>query len=204
MHTCVSGRPDVNTPVQPHIHSQLQTFGVGRTGLAFLGQALAGGLRLPNLRLLEIGLHPEQLATDYPLVSAHMSGSVTHLGIFKTYKVVEEALRAFIDTFPRLVTLSLHGDATEPVLQALYCSPSSDGDNAGFKYSLPKTVQSIMICNYQENGEAIYERLHEMLANPAPNRESIKVIFEDCLNISPHIRKELCSPLAIQLTGSAK
>ena len=201
----VTSRPDVNTRVQPHIHSQLQTFGVGGTGLAFLGQALAGGLRLPNLRLFEIAhLDPEQLATDYPSVSTHMSGYITHLSIFGRGGAVREALRAFIDTFPRLETLLLHGAATEPVLQAFYCTASSDGDNAGFKYSLPKTVQSVMISDYQENGEVIYERLHQMLANPAPNGESIKVIFQDCLNISPYIRKELCSPLAIQLTGSAR
>jgi len=200
VHASVSNRPDVNTRVQPHIHSQLQTFGVDGTGLAFLGQALAGGLRLPNLRHFGIAsLQPGQLATDYPSVSAHIGGYITHLNIFRRGGAVREAFRAFIDTFPRLETLLLHGAATEPVLQALYCTPNSDGDNAGFKYSLPKTVQSVMICDYQKNGEAIYQRLHQMLANPAPNRESIKVIFEDCLNISPHIRRELCSPLAIRL-----
>ena len=197
MHACVYDRPDVNTLVQSYIHSQLQTFRVGGTGLAFLGQALAGGLRLPNLRLFEIAFfYLEELATDYP--------SVSHLSVFTRFKLDEEALRAFIDTFPRLETLSLHGAATEPVLQALYSTASSDGDHAGFKCSLPKTVQSVMICDYQENGEAIYQRLHQMLANPAPNGESIKIIFQDCLNISPDIRKELCSPMAIQLTGSAK
>jgi hypothetical protein len=60
-----------------------------------------------------------------------------------------------------------------------------------------------MICDYQGNGEAIYQRLRDIRADEGRNCESIKVIFQDCLNIRPDIRQDLCSSPAIQLAGSA-
>ena len=81
---------------------------------------------------------------------------------------------------------------TKPALRALCRAATSDGDNGDLKCSMPKTVQTVMICDYQEDGEAIHQRLQEIHASPAPNGESIKIIFQDCLNIRLDIRKELC------------
>jgi hypothetical protein len=201
---CLSSAPVVN-PVQSNIHSQLRTFGIDATGLAFLEQALVEGLRLPNLPLFEIAnINSRHLAFNYPSISIHMSGCITNLGIFGTERIAMEALCTFIDTFPRLDTLSLHGAATEPALQALYRGANNDGGGGDAKYSMPETVRCIMICDYQGNGEAIYQRLRDIRADDSRNSESIKVIFQDCLNIRPDIRRDLCSSLAIQLTSSAK
>jgi hypothetical protein len=109
-----------------------------------------------------------------------------------------DALRTLIDAFPRLDTLSLHGAVTEPALLALYHDASSDRSNSGFKYSMPKTVRSVIISDYRGNGEVIYQRLHEMHTDPVPNGESVKIILQDCLNIRPGIRKRLSSSPAIQ------
>ena len=188
----IHNTPGINL-AQANIHSQLRTFGIDGTGLAFLEQALVEGLRLPNLRLFEIAnVDSGHHATNYPSIHTHMSRSTTHLGIFGTCGVAGEALRTFIDIFPHLDTLSLHGAGTELALQALCRSASSGGDNGGLECSMPRTVQNVMICDYQEDGEAIYQRLQEIHASSSPSGESIKIIFEDCLNIRLDIRKELC------------
>jgi hypothetical protein len=198
----LSNGPVVINPVQPNTHSQLRTLGVDGTGLAFLEQALVEGLRLPNLQLFEIAnMSSEHLATKYPSMLAHMSGHITRVGIFGQCGVDGEVLHSFIDTFPHLDTLSLHGAVTESALQALCHAANSDGDNSGPKCSMPKTVQSVMICDYQGDGEAIHRQLHEIHASPVPCGESIKIIFQDCLNIRLDIRKELCQSQAIQQTG---
>jgi len=189
----LSSAPVIN-PVQPNIHFQLRTFGVDGTGLAFLEQALVEGLQLPKLCLFEIAnIGSEHLASEYPSIPSEMSRHITHLGIFGTCDVDGEALHTFLDIFPHLDTLSLHGAVTEPTLQALCRAANSDGDDGGLKCSTPKTVQSVIICDYQGDGEAIHQQLHEMHASPAPSGESIKIVFQDCLNIRPDIRKELCS-----------
>jgi hypothetical protein len=194
----------VVNPVQSNVHSHFRTIGVDGSGLAFLEQALVEGLRLPNSYFFEIAnLDSRHFATNYPSISTHMSGCITHLGIFGTEGIDGEALRTFVDIFPRLDTLSLHGSATEPALQALYRSTNSDG-GSDVEYSMPEAVRCVMICDYQGNGEAIHQRLRELRAHEARDCESIKVIFQDCLNIRPDIRKDLCSSPAIQLAGSAK
>ena len=188
----ICNTPGINL-AQANIHSQLRTFGIDGTGLAFLEQALVEGLRLPNLRLFEIAnIDSGHHATNYPSIHTHMSRSATHLGIFGTCGVAGEALHTFIDIFPHLDTISLHGAGTELALQALCRSASSGGDSSGLECSMPKTVQHVMICDYQEDGEAIYQRLQEIHASTSPSGESIKIIFQDCLNIRLDIRKELC------------
>ena len=203
----LSDGPSVNRG-QANVHPQLRTLGVNGTGLAFLEQALAEGLRLPNLNLFEIAnLRPELFTSDYPSISTYISGHITRLGFFGTVGVAMEALRTFMDTFPRLDTLSLHDAATEPALQALYRTAGIDGDNGGVEYSVPKTIRDVVICDYQKNGEAIHQRLQKMRADPVPGGESITIIFQDCLNIHPEIRKGLCSPPVppvVQLSGQAK
>jgi len=197
----LSNAPVINPP-QPNIHSQLRTFGVGGTGLAFLEQALVEGLQLPKLCLFEIAnVSSEHLASEYPSIRTHMGKHITHLGIFGPCGVDGEALHTFIDIFPHLDTLSLHDAMTEPALQALCRAANSDGDDGGLKCSMPKTVQSVIICDYQWDGAAIHQQLHEIHASLASSGESIKIVFQDCLNIRPDIRKELCSSQAIQQTG---
>jgi len=197
----ISNAPVINPP-QPNIHSQLRTFGVDGTGLAFLEQALVEGLQLPKLHLFEIAtVSSKHLASEYPSIRPHMSKHITHLGIFGACDEDGEALHTFIDIFPHLDTLSLHDAMTEPTLQALCRAANNDGDDGGLKCSMPKTVQSVIICDYQGDGAAIHQQLHEIHAIPAPSGESIKIVFQDCLNIRPDIRKELCSSQAIQQTG---
>ena len=195
-------RPGVNS-VQSTTHSQLRTFGIDRTGLLFLEHALDEGLQLPNLDLFEIAnVDSGHLATNYPSISTHISQYITHLGVLGTEGVAVDALRTFIDTFPRLETLSLHGAATEPALQALHRVPSSDGNNGCLKYSMPTTVHSVIICNYQGNGETVYQWLHEMYADPASDGGRIEISFQDCLNIRPDIRRKLSRRNFLsQLTG---
>jgi hypothetical protein len=200
----ISNMPGVN-PVQPNIHPRLQTFTVDRTGLAFLEQAVVEGLRLPSLRFFAIAnIDSEQFATDYPSISTYMSEHITHLGVAGTGRVAKEALCTFMNTFPRLDTLSLYSGTTEPVLQALYRPPSSDGDNGGFSYLLPKSVHRVMIRNYRGDGEAIYQQLHGVRADAASKSKNVEIIFEDCLNIRPDIRKKCCSSLVVQPTGGAE
>jgi hypothetical protein len=197
---CLSSAPLADS-VQSNVHSHLRTIGVDGSGVEFLEQALVEGLRLPNLHFFEVA-NPEMwhLATTYPSISTHMSGSITHLGIFGTEVIDVEALRVFVGIFPHLDTLSLHGAATEPALQALHCATSSDG-GSDVNYSVPEAVRCLMIYDYQGNGEAIHQQLREIRADEGRNCESIKVIFQDCLNIRPDIRKDLCSSPAIKQTG---
>ena len=188
------------------IHSQLRTLGVDWTGLKFLEQSLVEGLRLPNLHLFEIAnIGSENFATEYPSIPTHLSRHVTHVGIFGIFEICGgvggEGVHTFIETFPHLGILSLHGAVTKPALQALCRAATSEGDNGGLKCSIPKTVQTIMICDYQGDGGAIHQRLQEIHASPAPNGESIKIIFQDCLNIRLDIRKELCRSQTTQPTG---
>jgi hypothetical protein len=187
----------VVNPVHSNVHSHLRTIGVDGRGLNVLEQALVEGLRLPNLHSFET-VHPDlwHFATSYPSISTHMSGCTTHLGIFATEEVDAENLRTFVNIFSRLDTLSLHGGATEPALQALY-RPTSSAGGSTVKYPLPETVQCLMICDYQGNGEAIHQQLRGIRVGGAQNRESIKIIFQDCLNIHPDIRKDLGSSPAI-------
>jgi hypothetical protein len=195
----ISNTPGVN-PVQPNSYPRLRSFTVDRSGLAFLEQAVVEGLELPSLRFFAIAnIDSEQFSTDYPSIYTCMSEQITHLGVLGIGRV--EALRTFINTFHRLDVLSLSGTTTEPVLQALYRPPSSDGDNGGFNYLLPKSVQRVMIWNYRGDGEAIYQQLHEMRADAASNGRDVKIIFQKCLNIRPDIRKKCCSSLVVQQTG---
>ncbi len=172
-----------NTPginlVQANIHSQLRTFGIDGTSLAFLEQALVEGLRLPNLRLFEIAnIDSGHYAANYPSISTHMSRHTTHLGIFGTCKVAGEALRTFIDIFPNLDTLSLHGTVTELALQVLCRAASSGGDNGGLECPMPRTVQSVMICDYHEDGEANrYTQVHPRAAKVSRSFFKIVSIF---------------------------
>ena len=201
----ISKTPGVNPVQLTTHHHQLRTFGVDGSGLAFLEQAVVEGLRLPSLRLFEIAnIDSERFTTNYPSISTYISQQITHLGVFGIDCVASEALRTFINTFPRLDTLSLHGAATESALQALYCTPSSDGDNVGFNYLLPKGVQKVMISDYDGDGEAIYQRLYDMRADAASNGKNIEIIFQDCLNIRPDIREKCCSSLVVQQTGGAE
>jgi hypothetical protein len=185
--------PLVNT-AQSNVHSHLQTIGINGSGLGFLERALVEGLRLPNSQFLEIA--NVDWRNNYPSIFTLMSRCITDLGIFGTERMDVEALRTFVDRFPRLDTVSLHGAATEPALQALDRASSSDG-HSDVKCSMPKAVRCVMICDYQGNGEAIHHRLREIRAHEAQDCESIKVIFQDCLNIHPDIRKDLCSSPAI-------
>lgn len=190
--------------IQANIHSQLRTFGVDVTGLESLAQAFVEGLRLPNLRHFEIAnIESGHLATNYRSIPTHMSRQITHVGFFGTCDIAGEALRTFIDIFPHLDTLSLHGTVTEPALQALCRAAGSDGDNSGLESSMPKPVQNVMICDYQGDGESIYQRLHEIHASSSSG-ESIKIIFQDCPNIRPYIRKELSQSQTIRLTVQDK
>jgi hypothetical protein len=201
---CISNTPGVNLG-QIDTHSQLRTFGVDGTGLAFLEQALVEGLRLPSLLVFEVAnIDAKHLATKHPSISTLLRSQITHLGVFGTGRVAIEALRTFIDTFHRLDTLSSHAAATEPALEALYRPPSSDGDNGSSSYLLSKAVQRIVVCDYDGDGEAIYQQLQAMRADAASNGKNLEIIFEDCLNIRPDIRKKCCSSLVVQQTGRAE
>jgi glycosyltransferase A (GT-A) superfamily protein (DUF2064 family) len=146
----------------------------------------------------------KHLATKHPSISTLLRSQITHLGVFGTGRVAIGALRTFIDAFHRLDTLSAHAAATEPALEALYRPPSSDGDNGSSSYLLPKAVQRIMVCDYHGDGEAIYQQLQEMRADAASNGKNVEIIFQDCLNIRPDIRKKCCSSLVVQQTGGAE
>ena len=190
----ISSTPATNPNLRRHsTHLQLRTFGVDGTGLAFLERAVVEGLQLPSLRLFEIAnIDSEHLATNFPSISTLMRSQITHLGVFGAGPAVIEALRTFTDTFPRRGTLSLHGAATETALQALYRPLSSVVYNPGINYLLPKEVQRVMICDYHGSGEAIRQHLQGMRADASSNGKDVKIIFRDCLNISPDIRKTFC------------
>jgi hypothetical protein len=200
----ISNTPGVN-PVQLITHCQLRTFGVDGSGLAFLEQAVVEGLRLPSLRLFEIAnIDSEQFATNYPSISTYMSEQITHLGVFGTGRVAREALRTFIDTFPRLDTLSLHGAATEPALQALYRPPTSDGDNGGFNYMLPKGIQRVMICDYQRGWGGNLPTTSRDACRCSLERQKCQDHFPRLPQHSPRYQKEVLFVAGVQQTGGAE
>jgi len=187
----------------PFTHSHLRYLGLSRGWIELLESALSSGLHLPQLRHLELSnITSEYIATKYPLISAQLGATVVRLD-FQGKDCTIDATRSFTDAFRRVNTIGFYGRVTETVLRALYEIRTSRVQITGqgtirctheVVHAMPKGLEVVIIRNYKGMGRKIDQQLRMMRQNPAPDTQPINIIFENCLNILPRIRREFAVP----------
>ena len=204
-----------NTPFPeptPFTHFRLKYLGLSRGWIDPLESALDSGLRLPQLRHLELSkITFEYMATMYPLVSAQLCATVVRLDFRESCSL--DATRSFIDAFTRVNTIGCYGEVTETVLKALYdvrITIERDPGEEDFRltyeivHAMPKGLEIVIIRNYEGEGREMYRKLRKMRQNPAADTQPINVVFENCLDIRPRIRQEFAVPGPLIVVESAE
>lgn len=184
-------------------HFHLQYLGLSREWIDVLELALSSGLHLSQLRHLELSeITSESMATMYPLISAQLGAKVIRLD-FQGEGRSLDATRSFIDTFRRVNTIGCYGKVTEMVLGALYEVRTSLVQTPGgatikctreIVHAMPKGLEVVVIRGYQGEGRKIDQQLRKMRQNPAADTQPVNIVFENCLNILPRIRREFAVP----------
>jgi hypothetical protein len=59
---------------------------------------------------------------------------------------------------------------------------------------MPKGLEVVIVRDYEGRGQIIDGQLRMMRRNPAADTQPINVIFENCLNILPRIRRKFPVP----------
>ena len=188
---------------EPFTHFHLQYLGLSRWCIDTLEHALGEGLHLSQLRHLELsGITPAHMATEYPFISTQLSATVVRLD-FRGENSSLDAVRSFIDTFRRVNTIGCYGEVTETVLGALHevrtCrihTPEGDTIRCTREvvHAMPKALEVVIIRNYEGEGREIDRQLRRMRQNSAADTQPVNVVFENCLNILPRIRREFAVP----------
>jgi hypothetical protein len=188
----------------PFTHFHLRYLGLSHGWIDFLERALRSGLRLPQLRHLELsGITSEYTETMYPHISAQLGATVVRLD-FQGVGCSFDSIRSFIGGFRRVNTIGCYGRVAETVLKAFYEVRSSPvpvqtpGEvTIGWKHELvnamPKGLEVVMIRDYEDDGRIIERQLRMMRQYPATDTQPITVVFENCLNILPCIRREFAT-----------
>ena len=184
-------------------HGWIDLLGLSHGWIDLLERGLDSGLRLPQLRHLELsGITFEYMATKYPLVSAQLGATVVRLDFRGEYCSLD-AIRSFVDAFTRVNTIGCYGGATETVLGALYevrtsrvQIPGEDaiGCTREIVHAMPKGLEVVIIRDYEGEGREIDQQLRMMRQSPAADTLPINVVFENCLDILPRIRQEFAVP----------
>jgi hypothetical protein len=189
-------------------HLHLRYLGLSSEWINRLESALSSGLHLSQLRHLELSnITSEYMATMYPFISAQLGATVVRLD-FQGEDCSFDATRSFIDAFRRVDTIGCYGSAAETVLGALYDVRTSQVQTPGedtirctreVAHAMPKGLEVVIIRDYEGEGRKIEQRLRMMRQNPAADTQPIHVVFENCLNILPRIRKEFAvsGPLVV-------
>jgi hypothetical protein len=187
----------------PFTHFHLRSLGLSRGWIEHLESALSSGLHLSQLRHLELSdITSEYMAAMYPLISAQLGATVVRLD-FRGTGCSLDATRSFIDAFRRANTIECYGRVTETVLGAIYevetfqvQAPGEDtvGCIHEVVHATPKGLEVIIIRDYEGSGRKIDQQLRMMRQNPAADTQPINVVFENCLNILPRIRREFAVP----------
>jgi hypothetical protein len=180
-------------------HFHLQYLGLSHWSIDLLEGALGEGLHLSQLRHLELSdITSEYMATRRPFISAQLSATVVRLD-FRGENTSLDAVRSFIDTFRRVNTIGCYGDVTETVLGAIYEVRTSQALSPGGEtirctreiiHAMPKGLEVVVIRDYKGEGRKIDQQLRKMRQNPAADTQPVNVVFENCLNILPRIRRE--------------
>jgi hypothetical protein len=188
----------------PFTHFHLRYLGLSRGWFDHLESALSSGLHLSQLRHLELSdITSRYMATMYPFISTRLGATVVRLD-FHGEDCSLNATRSFIDTFRSANTIGCYGRVMETVLGAIYEVRTSRVQTPGedtIRYTqevihaMPKGLEVVMIRNYEGEGRKIDQQLRMMRQNPAADTQPINVVFENCLNILPRIRRELSVPL---------
>jgi len=184
-------------------HFHLRYLGLSRGWINVLERALSPGLHLSQLRHLELSnVTSEYMATKYPLISAQLGATVVRLD-FQGEDCSIDATRSFIDSFRRVNTIGFYGRVTETVLGALYEVRTSRVQIPGqdsirctreVVHAMPRGIEVVIIRDYEGEGRKIDQQLRMMRQNSAPDTQPVNIIFENCLNILPRIRREFAVP----------
>jgi len=187
----------------PFIHFHLRYLGLSRGWINVLESALSSGLHLPQLRHLELSnITSEYMATMYPLISAQLGATVVRLD-FQGEDCSIDATRSFIDAFRSINTIGFYGRVTETALGALYEVRTSRVPIPGqdtirctseIVHAMPKGLEVVIIRDYEGEGRKIDQQLRMMRQNPAVDTQSVNIVFKNCLNILPCIRREFAVP----------
>jgi hypothetical protein len=59
---------------------------------------------------------------------------------------------------------------------------------------MPKGLEVVMIHDYEDDGRIIERQLRMIRQYPATDTQPVNVVFENCLNILPCIRREFAAP----------
>ena len=181
----------------------MRYLGLSRGCINLLESALNSGLHLSQLRHLELSnVTSEYTAREYPLILAQLRATVVRLD-FQGEDCSIDATRSFIDAFRRVNTIGFYGRVTETVLGALYEVRTSPVQIPGqdtvrrtreVVHAMPKGLEVVIIRDYKRTGRKIDQQLRMMRQSPAPDTQPINIIFENCLNILPRIRREFAVP----------
>jgi hypothetical protein len=184
-------------------HLHLRYLGLSSGWINHLESALSSGLHLPQLRHLRLSdITSEYMATAYPLISTQLGATVVRLD-FQGEDCSLDATRSFIDAFRRANTIGCCGRVTETVLGAIYEERLSRVQTPGelpkrwkwvVVHAMPKELKVVIIRDYEGEGQRIESNLRVMRGNPATDTQPINVVFENCLNILPRIRRMFAVP----------
>jgi hypothetical protein len=148
------------------------------------------------------GLTTRHQASEYPFIAEQLSATVIELGI-QGSNSHRESIRSFIDAFKRLHTMKSYGGVATEMLRAVYEDRSSKAQNPReetTRYTgkiirpIPKGLEVVVIRDYTGKGRAIAQQLRRMRRNPEIGARQVGVVFENCLNILPKIRREFAVP----------
>jgi len=201
----IRAKAEVTVPLVSRLftHFHLQYLGLSRWCIDLFEIALSSGLHLSQLRHLELSdITPEYMATGYPYISAQLGATVVRLD-FQGEDSTFDAIRSFIDTLKRVNTIGCYGEATETVLGALYevrTSRVQSPEEGTIRctrevvHAMPKALEVVVIRDYKGEGRRIDQQLRKMRQNPAAGMQPVNVVFENCINILPRIRREFAVP----------
>jgi hypothetical protein len=184
-------------------HLHLRYLGLSSGWINRLESALSSGLHLPQLRHMKLSdITSEYMATMYPLISTQLGATVVRLD-FQGEACSLDATRSFIDAFRKVNTIGCYGRVTRTVLRAIYEERLSRVQTPGelpkrwkwvVVHAMPKGLKVVIIRDYEGEGQRITSNLRVMRENPATDTQPINVVFENCLNIHPRIRRMFAVP----------
>jgi len=184
-------------------HFHLRYLGLSPGWIELLESALRSGLHLSQLRHLELSnITSEYMATKYPLISTRLGATVVRLD-FQGEDCSIDATRSFIDALRRVNTIGFYGRVTETALGALHevrtyrvRIPGQDTIRCTREivHAMPKGLEVVIIRDYEGEGLEVDQQLRMMRQNPAADTQPVTIVFENCLNILPRIRREFAVP----------
>ena len=176
------------------LHANLFSLAIPASALCMIDLYIGRGLRLPSLRHLTLdgltGYPGVYSASHFPPLSSHFKTTVTTLEITGASQI--DLVQSWVDALgPSLDTLVASGRGPVMVLLGALCQAGHPNPSL---HETPcttlKSSISLVIREYPDDGKEISQRLETVWKLYNSEGRSIKIIFDDCINVLPSIRAE--------------